>query len=78
MGIKHLFVNPKSDGGDATITRPSDWNAEHDVVGPYISVYATGSFTVATGKFGLQGKRMELVSTDRVTIEGTGRLIISG
>ncbi len=27
--IKHAFVNPKADGGDATIARPSDWNAEH-------------------------------------------------
>lgn len=29
MAIKHLFVNPKADGGDATIARPSDWNANH-------------------------------------------------
>lgn len=27
---KHKFVNPKADGADATLTRPSDWNAEHD------------------------------------------------
>jgi hypothetical protein len=35
MGIKHAFVNPKSDGGDATITRPSDWNAAHTQFGVY-------------------------------------------
>ena len=29
MSIKHAFTNPKSDGADATITRPSDWNADH-------------------------------------------------
>jgi len=29
MGIKHAFTNPKSDGADATIVRPSDWNADH-------------------------------------------------
>lgn len=29
MPITHSFSNPKSDGGDATITRPSDWNADH-------------------------------------------------
>lgn len=27
---KHKFTNPKADGPDATITRPSDWNAMHD------------------------------------------------
>ena len=27
--MKHQYVNPKSDGGDATITRPSNWNAVH-------------------------------------------------
>lgn len=28
-GIVHPFTNPKADGGDATVTRPSDWNAQH-------------------------------------------------
>jgi hypothetical protein len=27
--VKHTYVNPKADGGDATITRPSNWNAVH-------------------------------------------------
>lgn len=29
ISLKHAFVNPKSDGGDATVVRPSNWNAEH-------------------------------------------------
>lgn len=29
ISLKHAFTNPKSDGGDTTVTRPSDWNAEH-------------------------------------------------
>ena len=29
ISFKHAFVNPKSDGGDATVVRPSNWNAEH-------------------------------------------------
>lgn len=29
--IKHKFVNPKPDGVDTTIVRPSDWNDEHDI-----------------------------------------------
>ena len=31
MPLKHAFTNPKSDGGDATVVRPSDWNADHIV-----------------------------------------------
>lgn len=29
ISLKHAFTNPKSDGGDATIVRPSNWNEEH-------------------------------------------------
>jgi len=29
VSLKHAFNNPKSDGGDATVVRPSNWNAEH-------------------------------------------------
>jgi hypothetical protein len=28
-GIKHAFTSGKSDGGDATLVRPSNWNADH-------------------------------------------------
>ena len=31
VSLKHKFTNPKSDGGDATIVRPSNWNDEHDL-----------------------------------------------
>jgi hypothetical protein len=31
ISLKHAFTNPKSDGGDATIVRPSNWNAEHNM-----------------------------------------------
>ena len=33
VSVLHLFVNPKADGPDTTIVRPSDWNDEHDVDG---------------------------------------------
>lgn len=29
MVMLHQFVDPKADGADATIVRPSDWNDEH-------------------------------------------------
>jgi hypothetical protein len=28
---KHRFTDPKADGGDATIVRPSNWNEPHDL-----------------------------------------------
>lgn len=31
MGLRHHFDNGKTDGGDTTIVRPSDWNAELEV-----------------------------------------------
>jgi len=31
VGIKHAFTSAKSDGGDATLVRPSDWNAAHAI-----------------------------------------------
>jgi len=33
--IKHVFVSAKTDGGDTTLVRPSNWNAEH-VVDQYV------------------------------------------
>lgn len=32
MAIKHAFSSAKSDGGDATLVRPSDWNAVHKTI----------------------------------------------
>jgi hypothetical protein len=29
ISLTHAFTNPKADGADATIVRPSNWNAEH-------------------------------------------------
>lgn len=29
MPIKHAFTSGKADGGDATLVRPSNWNASH-------------------------------------------------
>ena len=29
MGVTHTMVSGKSDGADASLVRPSDWNAAH-------------------------------------------------
>lgn len=31
ISAKHAFASAKSDGGDATLVKPSDWNAEHTI-----------------------------------------------
>jgi hypothetical protein len=46
MGITHAFTNPKTDGADTTIVRPSDWNADH--IGVLLNKYdATAAPAVA-------------------------------
>lgn len=47
--VTHQFVNQKPDGADATITRPSDWNAAHTVTG-LATVATTGAYTDLTGQ----------------------------
>jgi microcystin-dependent protein len=32
MQVKHKFASAKGDGGDSTLVRPSNWNADHDVL----------------------------------------------
>jgi hypothetical protein len=43
--IKHAYNNPKADGGDTTIARPSDWNADHVITGD-ITLPAQLTFTL--------------------------------
>lgn len=31
VSLKHKFTSAKSDGGDSTLIRPSNWNDEHDL-----------------------------------------------
>lgn len=45
MSITHDFVSPKSDGADASVVRPSDWNAAHALA----AGYAVPQFVRKTG-----------------------------
>jgi hypothetical protein len=58
VAVKHPFVSGKTDGGDATVVRPSNWNADHTVEADSITLamladIATarllGRVTAATG-----------------------------
>jgi hypothetical protein len=60
LSITHPFVTAKSDGGDATKARPSNWNAAHTVAGLGtgvetalgVNVGSAGAFVVNGGALG--------------------------
>lgn len=45
VSLKHKFASAKSDGGDTTLVRPSNWNDEHDLTAAANSVLASGATT---------------------------------
>jgi hypothetical protein len=74
MPITHTFVSGKSDGGDATLVRPSDWNASHtgETIGAWTDFTPTitasgGGFVLSNGV--LQGRYKQLdASTYAISI----------
>lgn len=46
MGIKHKFTSGISDGADATLVRPSNWNDEHSI-DYFVDIKAYGATTVS-------------------------------
>lgn len=49
ISIKHPFVSAKGDGGDATLVRPSNWNASHATL--MATGQLLGRLTAGTGVF---------------------------
>lgn len=47
MSIKHAKVSGKPDGADATLVRPSDWNASHVLSDEYVLTDATAKTYLA-------------------------------
>lgn len=47
VSLKHAFTSGKSDGGDATVVRPSNWNAEHTLT--QATAKLLGRTTAGTG-----------------------------
>jgi hypothetical protein len=50
MSLKHTFVSAIGDGGDATLVRPSNWNADHlvDNLGVNMTLNTTGTIPATT------------------------------
>lgn len=47
MQVKHTFVSAKADGADASLVRPSDWNADHTL--EMSTAKVLGRVTAGTG-----------------------------
>lgn len=60
----HSFVNGKADGGDATVTRPSDWNAVHKAI-MQVSAQSGASVTLADSD---NGKIIDLTGSSAQTV----------
>lgn len=50
MGVVHKFVSAKSDGPDASVVRPSNWNDTHTVTED-VSVISTDTTAVSGGTY---------------------------
>lgn len=67
MGLKHAYVNPIADGVDATLVRPSDFNADH-VGFPLLATYEADLTAIRLSDFG-----------SRATLAGSwGTAIVGG
>jgi len=68
MGITHLFQSAKSDGADATLVQPGDWNADHvvDLSGVYALLAGVSGGQTLKGGTGA-GENLTLNSTAHAT-----------
>ena len=51
MSVTHSFVSAKTDGGDATLVKPSDWNAAHvvELIKTITAIIDGGGSAITTG-----------------------------
>jgi hypothetical protein len=61
--VTHPFVSAIADGADATVVRPSNWNATHSLTGTVdVANGGTGASTTAGAPFALKGANTDLTS----------------
>jgi hypothetical protein len=70
--VKHPFVSAVADGGDATLVRPSNWNAAH--VWPTNSTL--GDLTLVDGDFAIH--LYEVAVTGEIALQGTAEITVFG
>jgi hypothetical protein len=73
----HPFVSGIADGGDATLVRPSNWNAAHTVTEVLVSSNMTpASVTVADGFNAVIFGSLTLGASTTLTLAGSSRVLI--
>ena len=70
--IVHPFVSGIADGGDATLVRPSNWNAAH--IWPTNATI--GNLTLADGDFAIH--LYEIALTGELVLAGTAEITVFG
>ena len=70
--ITHPFVSGIADGGDATLVRPSNWNAAHD----WPTNSTLGNLTLADGDFAIHF--YEIALTGELVLGGAAEISVLG
>jgi hypothetical protein len=77
--VTHTFQTAiPDDGTPAGGVGSDEWNAGHTLTGIDPSSAYLGTLTLSDGQFILQLSRIVLQSTDRLTLQGTARLVNFG
>ena len=74
MAIKHTFSSPKADGADATLVRPSDWNASHDDGGLQANVDAVSVVAVNATSIANAASNAASIVSQAVSVETVNRV----
>lgn len=72
MAIKHALVSAKTDGGDATLVQPSNWNANHTIDSEVTFPVVASPATPAASNFNLYGKNIGFTRTMPTVIGPSG------
>jgi hypothetical protein len=64
------------DGADGEVGAPGTGVTSPNDIGPLFGLYAPGGFNVMTGRYAIMANHLILNGTQRVVVQGTGRLSI--
>lgn len=75
----HAFTSAKADGGDATVIKPSDWNADHTITGDLIDdLDDFGDLAGQTTSTLVEGTPVTIAATDSDASDQTLSVCIRG
>lgn len=77
IGVATGSAIPDRDDADSRYSQLGHTHTTGDLSGALGGAYAPGSATVATGRFAILSKRLQLTTTERLTLAGTARLRIT-